>query len=69
MLIMNTMKMENNLLLNWKKNFFEGLGYTAHDPQLSLGWISIGELVYNNKQQVIEQIAKHQKLKSISMHT
>jgi len=64
-----TMEQQIWQYFNQHKNFFEGLGYTAHDPQLSLGWISIGELVYNNKQQVIEQIAKHQKLKSISMHT
>lgn len=48
------------------QDFFHSQGYKKHDPKLSLGWISLGNLVYDgDRSKVIEQVSKHQKLKTI----
>jgi hypothetical protein len=48
------------------EDFFHDLGYQKHDPRLSLGYLSIGELCYSgSKEQVIQDISQHQRLKSI----
>lgn len=48
------------------EQFFSLQGYKKFDPKLSLGWITIGRLIYNDsKDNVINAIGKHQIIKEI----
>jgi hypothetical protein len=47
---------------------FSSLGYSKHDPRLAMGGITIGKLqTTDSRADVIDQISRHQCLKSISV--
>lgn len=48
------------------QDFFQGLGYQRYDPRLCLGGITIAKIITNkSKEQIIEDISRHQQFKSI----
>jgi hypothetical protein len=48
------------------QDFFRKLGYPQYTNQLKPGFIKLGDLLYDDKEIVIENITKHQYLKSVS---
>lgn len=50
------------------EEFFNNRGYFKYDPNLSLGLIPVADLILtNSKEQMIDLIGKHQKIKSINI--
>lgn len=49
------------------KEYFDNLGYAENDVRLTTGSIKLAQLVYDNKQQTLEQISNYDNIQSVQI--
>ena len=47
------------------KEYFESQGYYKDDPRLTTGFIKLAQLIYTDKQKLLEQISKYNNIQSV----